>query len=104
MGFVANQRTVRVVKEDIEKQQEVAMINLKALEEASLNLNGVAFKLWVYFSKNKNHNEIDMWTRNLNKFGISKGGSYDRAWRELEEKGYLKAGIEKNKYIFYEIV
>lgn len=103
MGKVANQRSVKINKEACSKKDTYAVINLEALEKASCDLNGVAFKLWVYFSKNQDAYEVDMWTNNLEKFGIPNGGSYDRAWKELKDKGYLTLEKGKTKYEFHEI-
>ena len=103
MSKVAKQRTVTVKKEKCDKSNTYATINLVALEKASCDLNGVAFKLWVFFAKNQQDYEVDMWINNIEEFGIPKGGSYDRAWKELVDKGYLVQNGTKTNFTFYEI-
>lgn len=103
MGNVANQRSVEVVKEVCNKNNNYATINLDALEKASCELNGVAFKLWVFFSKNQDKFVVDMWINNLENFGIKDGGSYDRAWKELKAKGYIIPESGTTKFKFYEV-
>lgn len=103
MSKVANQRTVEVNKEICNKSNNYATINLDALEKASLDLNGVAFKLWMFFARNQQGYNVDMWINNLEKFGIPKGGSYNRAWEELEKKGYIVLTKGKTIYAFHEV-
>ena len=50
-----NQKTITVKKEQCDKQNYYAAINLKALESAATQLKSGAFKLWIYFAKNQNN-------------------------------------------------
>lgn len=58
--------------------------------------------LWIYFAKNNNEYQFYLSEKDLLNFGIGSSSSYDRAVKELIEKGYLKK-ISNNIYHFHEI-
>jgi hypothetical protein len=47
-----NQQVVKVEKEKCDKQNPYTKINILALDKASLDLDGKAYKMWVYLAKN----------------------------------------------------
>lgn len=97
-----NQKTITVCKEDCNKQNYYATINLNALELAAIDLKSGAFKLWIYFAKNQNNFTFALSNKAVaEQFGIKKD-QYDSAVKELIEKGYL-IETAKNKYEFKEI-
>mgnify|MGYP003305426930 CR=1 FL=1 len=52
MESVANQKTIKVQKEQCDKAHLYALYNLDALQYAMIDLKGESFKLWVYLGKN----------------------------------------------------
>lgn len=102
---VPNQKTIKVQKEETNKEKEAnyyAAINLDALQSAMINLDGNAFKLWMYFSKNKNGHTFALSKVDAIKWGVGSKSSYDRAVRKLIEEGYL-IKTSPNHYDFYEV-
>lgn len=93
-----NQKLLIVSKEE---QGKHTIIQLKALERASRDLQGETFKLWLYLAKNQNGYELALSMVDAISWGIGSKSSYYRAVKELEHKGYLqKSG---NRYFFYEL-
>ena len=78
-----------------------AKINLDALQTAMIDLKGESFKLWCYFSKNQSGYEFALSAVDAIKWGVGSKSSYDRAVRDLVEKGYL-VETTKNHYNFFE--
>ena len=78
------------------------MYNLDALQYAMIDLKGEAFKLWVYIGKNQNGYTFALSKVDAIKWGVGSKSSYDRAVKELIEKGYL-VERSKNHFDFYEI-
>ena len=102
LSTVPNQKTITVKKEQCDKQNYYAAINLNALESAALNLQSGAFKLWVYFAKNQQNYTFALSSKAVEEnFGI-KIKQYNNAVAELIIKGYL-VKESGNKYLFYEI-
>ena len=102
MASVPNQKTISVQKEKCSKSDLYAMYNLDALQYAMIDLKGEAFKLWVYIGKNQNGYTFALSKVDAIKWGVGSKSSYDRAVKELIEKGYL-VERSKNHYDFYEI-
>lgn len=97
-----NQKTITVKKEPTDNQNYYTMINLNALELASIDLKAGAFKLWIYLAKNQNNYTFALSNKAAQQyFGIKKD-QYDSAVKELIEKGYL-IETSKNKYLFSEL-
>ena len=49
---VENQKTIRIEKEQANKDNPYTIYNLNALKSAMLDLKGETFKLWCYLDKN----------------------------------------------------
>lgn len=97
-----NQKTITIKKEDCNRQNFYAAINLNALELAAIDLKSGAFKLWIYFAKNQDNYTFGLSNKAVaEQFGIKKD-QYDSAVKELIEKGYL-IETAKNKYVFKEL-
>ena len=95
MKLTANQKLVEVSKAGDGKH---TILNLEALQRASSDLQGEAFKLWVYLAKNQNGYTFALSMVDALSWGLGSKSSYYRAVKELEEKGYLlKNGY---RYIF----
>ena len=97
-----NQKIITVEKEKCDKQHLYTTINLLALETAGAELKAGAFKLWVYIAKNQNNFTFGLSNKAVAEcFGIKKD-QYDKAVKELIEKGYL-IKINNNEYVFKEL-
>lgn len=102
METYANQRVIVVNKEDCDKKNLYATINLEAMDKAAIDLSGNAFKLWIYFAKNQNNYKFALSSKELSQhFGL-KIDAYNKAWNTLVEKGYL-INSSGNYFIFTEI-
>lgn len=101
METVANQKTVKTIKEKCSKENLYGMYNLDALQAAAINLKGEAFKLWCYIGKNQNGYIFALSKVDAMRWGIGSKSSYDRAVKELIEKGYL-VNTGGNNYDFIE--
>lgn len=93
-----NQKEIKTEKALSNKDNLYGIFNQDALQQASIELNGAAFKLYCYLNKNQ-----DGYTFGLSKVDAVKWGinSYDRAVKELIDKGYL-VNTCGDKYTFYE--
>ena len=104
----SKQKTVKVYKEPCDKRNFYTAINLTALSKAAKVLDGDAFKMWVYFSKNQHRYEFQLSSKHAEEaFSLSKR-RYDNAVKELIEKGFLvdsntDPNEVKNSWSFYEI-
>ena len=83
------------------------MINLDALALAVKTLDGDAFKMWVYFSKNQKDYELQLSSKHaIETFGLSKD-RYNKAIHALVREGFLvdantDAEEVANRWAFYE--
>lgn len=102
MITVPNQKVVTVQKEKCDKQHLYTMYNLDAMQEAMLNLDGFAFKLWCYLGKNQDKHEFALSKVDALNWGMGSKSSYDRAVKELIEKKYL-VETSPNHYTFHEM-
>ena len=102
MNTVANQKVLKINKEEGGKMNPYSIMNLDALQTAMISLKGEALKLWLYLNKNQNGYTVALSKVDAIKWGIGSKSSYDRAVKELIEKGYL---VEEsaNHYNFYEM-
>ena len=80
------------------------MMNIEALKQAMINLNGNSgLLLWLYLNKNDDkYFPIELSQKASEAWGIKKD-SYYRAVEELIAKGYLVGGEDSNLYTFYEV-
>lgn len=102
MKTVANQKTIKTNKEKCDKSNPYTMTNLNALQCAMIDLKGEAFKLWCYMSKNQDGYTFALSAVDAIKWGIGSRSSYDRAVKELVEKGYL-VETSPSHFDFYEL-
>jgi hypothetical protein len=97
-----NQRGIEVAKEECNKKNLYATINLEAMESAALDLDAGAFKLWCYFAKNQNGYTFALSSKDLEATFGMKVGQYNTAWAKLVDKGYLVQEDDKNNFKFIE--
>lgn len=101
---VPNQRKVFIERSSEKARADFFKVSNDSLSSAMYNLKPSAFKLWIYFADNANGYALDLYPIDFcTKTQLSKS-TYDRAFDELEEKGYLvKSSKQKNLYLFKEI-
>lgn len=101
---VPNQKKIIIERKSVKDTSDYFKVSNTNLYLAMYNLKPNAFKLWVYFADNKNGYKLDLYPIDfLNKSGSSRS-TYDRAFTELEEMGYLiKSEKQKNLYLFKEV-
>lgn len=97
-----NQKSVTIHKEQCDKLHLYSMYNLEAQQYAMIDLKGETLKMWLYLGKNQKGYTLALSKVDAIKWGIGSKSSYDRAVKELIEKGYL-VETGKNQYDFYEM-
>ena len=102
MTTVANQKTIKIQKEECSRNNKYSMYNLEAQQAAMIDLKGETLKMWYYLGKNQNGYEFALSMVDAIKWGIGSKSSYNRAIAELKEKGYL-VETSPNHFDFYEI-
>lgn len=103
MAAYANQKTFTIKRNIVSKNTTEVYLCIyeKSLEKAMIELNGVAFKMYIYLMMNANNYTFDFSPQYLqNKYNFNRSSIYT-ALKELEEKNYIKK-IGDNKYIAYE--
>ena len=98
-----NQRLIKIYKSNYGKSN-FCILGTDEVRRAMNNLSGTAFKLYVYLMANNDDFEFWLSYSHVHKTtGLSKS-SYQRAFRELTEKGYLVPHYErKNLYTAYDV-
>ncbi len=97
-----NQKSINIQKETSNKDNKYGIFNLEALNIAMIDLKGETFKLWCYLNKNQNGYTCALSKVDAIRWGVGSKSSYDRAVKELINKGYL-VETSSNHYNFYEI-
>lgn len=69
---VPNQKIIKISKEPCDKEHLYTPINLTALQMAALNLKGETFKLWLYFSKNKDGHLLELSQKDAENWALRK--------------------------------
>ena len=87
--LAANQKAIRIIKADSNKDNTYTIYNLAATRKAMKDLNPTAFKVWCYFNSNAGGYEFGLSSKDVcEACGISRN-TYDKAITSLIEKGYL---------------
>ena len=92
-----NQQSIIISKQ--EDSEVFAQFDIEALQKAMQELDGAAFKIWVYLAKNRDRFEFALSPKAMEDWGLKKD-SYYRGKKVLEEKGYLVEG--KDGLEFYD--
>lgn len=100
---VPNQKRIIIERSSDNVRKDYLKVSNESLDLAMYNLKSNTFILWIYLTDNSNGYHLDLYPLDfLNKTGLSRS-TYDRAFKELEEKGYLiKSDKQKNLYLFNE--
>lgn len=97
-----NQKIITIQKTKCNKQNLYTTINIQAMEQAAIDLDAGAFKLWCYFMKNQDTYKFSLSNTDVkDRFGI-KIKQYNNAVQELIAKGYL-INTSGNQFTFYDM-
>jgi len=100
-----NQRHIRSIKLPTDKEHPYSFFNIMARQQARVTLSGGAFKLYDYFASYGHTYHEYLGKKNIaSKTGLSKN-SYLRAFKELEQFGYIQhdpLSQSHDDYIFVE--
>ena len=78
-------------------------IGHKQLDKAVNDLNANTFKLYIYLANNKDNYKLELSSKHFILWSGTSDSTYDRAFKELKEKGYLlEIPDKKNRYFFVE--
>lgn len=100
---VPNQRIIYIKRDSDNAKKNFFKIGHKQLEKAANDLKGNAFKLYIYLANNKNNYKLELSSKHYIQWSGSSDGTYDRAFKELKDKGYLEPAKEhKNVFLFVE--
>ena len=101
---VPNQKKIYIERSSDNVKKDFLKVSNESLFLAMYNLKPSSFMLWVYLTDNANGYAMDLYPIDfINKTRLSRS-TYDRAFAELEEKGYLeKSKKQKNIYLFREV-
>ena len=100
---VPNQKKIYIKRDSDNARKDYLKVSNDNLQEAMYNLKPSTFMLWIYFADNANGYAMDLYPVDfMGVTGLSKS-TYERSFKELEEKGYLlKSQKQKNMYLFQE--
>lgn len=100
---VPNQKKIIIERSSENCRKDFLKVSNNNLHLAMYNLSSNAFILWIYFTDNANGYPLDLYPIDFINITNLSRSTYDRAFKELEEKGYLiKSSIKKNLYLFKE--
>ena len=98
-----NQRIIYIKRVSADVRKEFFKIGHQQLTKAAADLNGNTFKLYIYLANNKDSYKLELSSKDFIQWSGTSDSTYDRAFQELKEKGYLlKAPEKKNVYLFVE--
>ena len=86
---VPNQKKIIIERSSENVRKDYLKVSNESLHIAMYNLTPSTFLLWIYFTDNSKGYQLDLYPVDfLNLTNLSRS-TYDRAFKELEEKGYL---------------
>ena len=100
---VPNQKTIYIQRTSNNVRKDYLKVSNTNLFSAMYNLKPNAFKLWIYFLDNADGYRLDLYPVDfINKANVARS-TYDMAFKQLQEKGYLiQSEVKDNLYIFKE--
>lgn len=98
-----NQRIIYIKRDTDNAKKNYFKIGHTPLDKAAKDLKGNAFKLYIYLANNKNNYKLELSSKHYIQWSGSSDGTYDRAFKELKDNGYLEPAKEhKNTFLFVE--
>lgn len=100
---VPNQKKIFIKRDSDNARVDYLKVSNDNLKTAMYSLNPSAFMLWIYFVDNSNGYNMELYPVDFMSITGLSDSTYRRAFKELEEKGYLiKSTKKKNYYLFKE--
>ena len=100
---VPNQRVIYIMRDSENARSNYFKIGHKQLDKAVNDLNANTFKLYIYLANNKDNYKLELSSKHFILWSGTSDSTYDRAFKELKEKGYLvEIPDKKNTYFFVE--
>lgn len=100
---VPNQKKIIIERSSDNARKDYLKVSNESLRSAMYNLGSSAFLLWIYFVDNANGYSLDLYPIDFCTITGLSDSTYRRAFKELEEKGYLLSSQkQKNLYLFKE--
>ena len=100
---VPNQRIIYIQRISADVRKDFFKLGHQQLNQAVGDLSGNAFKLYIYLADNKDNYKLELSSKHFIEWSGTSNSTYDRAFKELKEKGYLlQAPNKKNVYLFTE--
>lgn len=100
---VPNQRIIYIQRDSDSVKKDFFKIGHKQLNKAAGDLKGNAFKLYIYLANNRDNYRLELSSKDFIQWSGVCDTTYDKAFKELKEKGYLIQSTEKkNFYLFVE--
>lgn len=98
-----NQRIIYIKRISADARKDYFKIGHTQLNKAAMDLSGNTFKLYIYLADNQDNYKLELSSKHFMQWSGISDSTYDRAFNELKEKGYLiKAPKKKNVYLFVE--
>ena len=95
-----NQRIIYIQRVSADVRKDYFKIGHTQLNKAAMDLSGNTFKLYIYLADNKDNYRLELSSKDFIQWSGTSDSTYDRAFKELKEKGYLiKAPEKKNVYL-----
>ena len=95
-------RRIIIKRTSDKEERDYLKISRSILKKASYNLSGNALKLYLYFCSNSNNWKLSLSSKVFcEEFANITKPTYRKAFKELEEKGYLIQ--QGDEYVFNEV-
>ena len=98
---VPNQKKILIERTSDKCTKDYLKVSNQSLEKAMYNLKGNAFKLWTYFTDNKNGYAMDLYPVDFCTKAKVSDSTYRRAFEDLEKKGYLIHSPKQNNLYWF---
>lgn len=100
---VPNQKKIFIKRDSDNVRVDYLKVSNDNLHAAMYNLSSSGFMLWIYFVDNANGYNMELYPVDFMSVTGLSDSTYRRAFKELEEKGYLiKSPVKRNYYLFKE--
>lgn len=93
-----NQRIIYIKRNSDKVKNNYFKIGHKQLEKAAKDLKASAFKLYIYLADNKDNYKLELSSKHFIMWSGTSDSTYDRAFKELKDKGYLEPAKDKEEH------
>lgn len=98
---VPNQRIIYIQRTSNDVKSNYLKVSNESMAKATKDIHKIGtYKLWLYLCSNRNGYKKELSSAHFINWSNTSQSTYDRAWKELIELGYIKQS-DKNKNVFY---